>query len=136
MDWNLIIDAAIGLLGAIGGGGVIYWRANRQLKNAEASKGTTEARLAEADLAEQILEKFEKSVLSRMDSGEAVRKQEFKELKDEIRKRFDTIESENRRQNETLRDVVEYLNGGFAKFEENKRKATVKRKKATAQAHA
>jgi len=135
MDWNLIIDAAIGLLGAIGGGGVIYWRANRQLKNAEASKGTTEARLAEADLAEQILEKFEKSVLSRMDSGEAVRKQEFKELKDEIRKRFDIIEAEDRRQNETLRDVVEFLNGDFATFEAKKH-STTKRKKATAQAHA
>lgn len=133
MDWlNIIVTAIIGLAGALGGGGIIYWRANRQLKNAEAAKGTTEARQAEADFAGQILERYEKSILARMDSGDAVRSKEFKELTTKIDKRFDVIEAEDRKQNEILCDVVEYLNGGFQKFEENKRKAVAKRTKRVA----
>lgn len=134
MDWfNAIVAAFIGLAGALGGGGIIYWGATRKLKAAEANKGTTEARLAEADLAEQILEKFEKSVLSRMESGDAVRKQEFEILTAKIDKRFDVIEEEDRKQNETIRDIAEYLNGGFKKFEASKRRREAKKAKAQAQ---
>lgn len=140
MNWiELLKDIAeiIGpLLGIIGGSvGFIYWRENKALKAAEAEKGkaeagkaTTDARLAEADLAEKILEKYEKSVLARMDSGEAVRKQEFSELSANIGRRFDGIEQENSKQNGLLADIVEFLNGDFQQFEANKQKRAAKKK--------
>ena len=133
MEWlNAIVAAVVGLIGALGGGSIIYVKATRKIKEAEARKSTTDARLAEADFAQQILEKYEKGILDRMDSGDAVRSQEFRALEEKIDKRFDIIEEEDKKQNETLRDVVEYLNGGFQQFEEQKHsKTTKKRNKAT-----
>ena len=123
MEWlNAIVAAIVGLIGALGGGSVIYWRATRKSKEADAHKSTTEARLAEADFAEKILQKYEQGILARMDSGDAVRKQEFQELERKIDHRFDIIEAEDRKQNETMRDIVEYLNGGFQEFEREKHK--------------
>lgn len=124
MTWyQIVIDILFPLIGFIGGGvGIFFWRENKAMKAAEASKSKTEARLAEADLTEQILKKYQQSVIDRMDSGDAVRKQEFQDLEHKIDKRFDVIEEEDKKQNETLRDVVEYLNGGFQKFEEQKQK--------------
>ncbi len=142
MEWlNAIVAAIVGLVGAFGGGSIIYWRATRKAKEAEAHKSTTDARLAEADFAEKILEKYEKGILARMDSGEAVRKQEFEDMDKKIDKRFDNIESrlamvveEDRKQNDVLNsqnavlnDIVEYLNGGFQQFEETKKRKTRKR---------
>lgn len=128
MDWVEVILGGISTLaGLIGGGvGIFYWKENRELKKAEAHKSKTDARLAEANLAEEILEKYEKGILARMDSGDAVRQREFKDLEMKIDRRFDIIEEEDKKQNDTLRDVVEYLNGGFQKFEEQKRKSVKK----------
>lgn len=128
MEWlNVIVGAISTIIGLIGGGvGIYYWKESKELKKAEARKGSTEARLAEADLAEKILEKYEKGILARMDTGDAVRKQEFEELTTKLDHRFDIIEEEDRKQNETLRDVIEYLNGGFKQFEESKRKKNKK----------
>lgn len=123
MEWvNVIITAIVALAGAFGGGSLIYWRATRKAKTAEADKTTTDARLAEADLAEKILQKYEQGILARMDSGDAVRKKEFELLTAKIDGRFDGIEKENSRQNILLSDVVEYLNGDFQKFENSKHK--------------
>ena len=123
MEWvNVIITAIVALVGAFGGGSIIYWRATRKAKSAEADKTTTDARLAEADLAEKILQKYEQGILARMDSGDAVRKKEFELLAAKIDGRFDGIEKENSRQNILLSDVVEYLNGDFQKFENSKHK--------------
>ena len=123
MEWvNVIITAIVALVGAFGGGSIIYWRATRKAKSAEADKTTTDARLAEADLAEKILQKYEQGILARMDSGDAVRKKEFELLTAKIDNRFDGIEKENSRQNILLSDVVEYLNGDFQKFENRKHK--------------
>ena len=123
MEWvNVIITAIVALVGAFGGGSLIYWRATRKAKSAEADKTTTDARLAEADLAEKILQKYEQGILARMDSGDAVRKKEFELLTAKIDNRFDGIEKENSRQNILLSDVVEYLNGDFQKFENSKHK--------------
>lgn len=123
MEWvNVIITAIVALAGAFGGGSLIYWRATRKAKSAEADKTTTDARLAEADLAEKILQKYEQGILARMDSGDAVRKKEFELLTAKIDNRFDGIEKENSRQNILLSDVVEYLNGDFQKFENSKHK--------------
>ena len=123
MEWvNVIITAIVALAGAFGGGSLIYWRSTRKAKSAEADKTTTDARLAEADLAEKILQKYEQGILARMDSGDAVRKKEFELLTAKIDGRFDGIEKENSRQNILLSDVVEYLNGDFQKFENSKHK--------------
>ena len=123
MEWvNVIITAIVSLIGAFGGGSIIYWRATRKAKVAEADKTTTEARLAEADFAEKILQKYEQGILARMDSGDAVRKKEFELLIEKIDRRFDAIGNENKRQNGLLADIVEYLNGDFQQFEKNKKK--------------
>ena len=123
MEWvNVIITAIVALVGAFGGGSLIYWRETRKAKSAEADKTTTDARLAEADLAEKILQKYEQGILARMDSGDAVRKREFELLTAKIDNRFDGIEKENSRQNILLSDVVEYLNGDFQKFENSRHK--------------
>lgn len=123
MEWvNVIITAIVSLAGAFGGGSLIYWRETRKAKVAEADKTTTEARLAEADFAEKILQKYEQGILARMDSGDAVRKKEFELLIEKIDRRFDAIGNENKRQNGLLADIVEYLNGDFQQFEKNKKK--------------
>ena len=119
---NVIITAIVSLAGAFGGGSLIYWRATKKSKTAEADKTTTEARLAEADFAERILQKYEQGILARMDSGDAVRKKEFELLIEKIDRRFDAIGNENKRQNGLLKDIVEYLNGDFQQFEKNKKK--------------
>lgn len=127
MEWlNAIVAAIVGLVGAFGGGSIIYWRATRKSKDAEANKSTTEARLAEADFAEKILQKYEQGILARMDSGDAVRSKEFKDLTAKIDRRFDSMEAENKSQNSLLADIVEFLNGDFQQFESNKRKKTKK----------
>lgn len=123
MEWlNAIVAAVVGLIGALGGGSVIYWRATRRTKEADAAKSTTEARLAEADFAERILQKYEQGILARMDSGDAVRSKEFQELTIKIERRFDLMEAENKSQNSLLGDIVEFLNGDFQQFEKNKKR--------------
>lgn len=134
MDWIEIVNLIVGIfgtvIGIIGGSvGIIYWRENKAIKSAEAKKSTTDARMAEADLAEKILEKYEKGILARMDSGEAVRQREFSDLTQRIDKRFDSMEAENNKQNGLLADIVEFLNGDFQQFEANKRKTTKSKKK-------
>ena len=142
MNWIEIVNLIVGIFGTVvgivgGSVGIIYWRENKALKAAEAEKGkaeaqksNTEARLAEADLAEKILEKYEKGILARMDSGEAVRQREFSELTQRIDQRFDTMEAENTKQNSLLADIVEFLNGDFQQFEANKGKTPKSKKGA------
>lgn len=134
MDWIEIVNLIVGIfgtvIGIIGGSvGIIYWRENKAIKSAEAQKSTTDARMAEADLAEKILEKYEKGILARMDSGEAVRQREFSDLTQRIDQRFDSMEAENNKQNGLLADIVEFLNGDFQQFEANKRKTPKSKKK-------
>ena len=156
MNWELLIEIgnfAVGIIGVIGGtAGIIFWRAARKAqeaaakeKEANAQAATIEAKSKEADLVDTILQKFEKAVIGRMDQGEAVRKQEFDQLRSDIGGQLSNIQTENRKQNETiatqndriaeqndlLQDIKEYLNGGFAAFEANKhaQKPTKKTKK-------
>ena len=134
MNWIEIVNLIVGIfgtvIGIIGGSvGIIYWRENKAIKSAEAQKSTTDARMAEADLAEKILEKYEKGILARMDSGEAVRQKEFSDLTQRIDQRFDSMEAENNKQNGLLADIVEFLNGDFQQFEANKGKTTKGKKK-------
>lgn len=149
MNWELLIEIgnfAVGIIGVIGGtAGIIFWRAGRKEKAAQAQAASIDAKSKEADLVDTILQKFEKAVIGRMDQGEAVRKQEFDQLRTDIGGQLTSIQDENRKQNETiatqndriaeqndlLQDIKEYLNGGFAEFENRKhaQKPTKKTKK-------
>ena len=146
MNWELLIEIgnfAVGIIGVIGGtAGIIFWRAARKAqeaaakeKEANAQSAKIEAMGKEADFAETMLQKFEKAILARMDSGEAVRKQEFDQLRTDLGGQLTNLQAENRSQNETLaaqndllQDIKEYLNGGFAAFEESKHKPKGRKK--------
>lgn len=134
MNWIEIVNLIVGIFGTVvgtvgGSVGIIYWRENKAIKSAEAQKSTTDARLAEVDLAEKILQKYEQGILARMESGEAVRQKEFQNLTARIDKRFDSMENENSKQNSLLADIVEFLNGDFQLFEANKGKTNKTTKK-------
>ena len=140
MNWDLFFEIGnftIGVVGVIGGtAGIIFWRAARKAqeaaakeKEANAQSAKIEAMGKEADFAETMLQRFEKAVIGRMDQGEAVRKQEFDQLRTDLGGQLTNLQAENRSQNETLaaqndllQDIKEYLNGGFAAFEANKHK--------------
>ena len=158
MNWELLIEIgnfAVGIIGVIGGtAGIIFWRAARKAqeaaakeKEANAQAATIDAKSKEADLVDTILQRFEKAVIGRMDQGEAVRKQEFNQLRTDIGGQLSNIQAENRKQNETiaaqndriaeqsdlLQDIKDYLNGGFAEYESRKaakNKQTKRAKKA------
>ena len=149
MNWELVLQIgnfAIGVIGIIGGTvGILFWRSAKKEKEANAQAASIEAKGKEADLVDTILQKFEKAVIGRMDQGEAVRKKEFDQLRTDLGGQLSNIQTENRKQNETiaaqndrigeqndlLQDIKEYLNGGFAAFEANKhaQKPTKKTKK-------
>lgn len=138
IDYILKIgEFVLAVIGVIGGGvGIYYWRAYKKEKEANAQAATMDARQKEADLADSILEKYEKAILRRMDEGAAVTAKEFQELKTDVRDGLQDVREENRSQNEQiktiselLQDMKEYLNGGFAEFENNKHAKSKTRKK-------
>lgn len=130
MAWDVILqigEFALSVFGIIfGATGIYYWRAYKKEKEANAQAAAIDAKQKEADLAESILEKYEKAILARMDSGETVRKKEFQELEGKIDRRFDEVNNENSKQNGLLRDIVEFLNGDFQEFEKKKKGKTKK----------
>ena len=147
MNWELVLrigEFAIAFIGVIGGtAGIYYWKAYKKEKEANAQSASIEAKGKEADLVDTILQKFEKAVIGRMDQGEAVRKKEFDQLRTDLGGQLSNIQTENRKQNETiaaqndriaeqndlLQDIKEYLNGGFAEFELRKHSKQTKTKK-------
>lgn len=147
MNWELVLrigEFIIAVIGVIGGtAGVYYWKAYKKEKEANAQSAAIEAKQKEADFADSILEKYEKSILARMDSGESVRRKEFDQLRTDLGGQLSNIQNENRKQNETiatqndriseqndlLQDIKEYLNGGFAEFELRKHSKQTKTKK-------
>ena len=140
MNWELVLrigEFTITIIGVIGGtAGIYYWKAYKKEKEANAQSAAIEAKQKEADFAESILEKYEKSILARMDSDEMVRKKEFDQLRTDLGGQLSNIQTENRKQNEIiaeqndlLQDMKEYLNGGFAEFELRKHSKQTKTKK-------
>ena len=145
MTWELALrigEFIITFLGVIGGtAGIYYWKAYKKEKEANAQSAAIEAKQKEADFAESILEKYEKSILARMDSGESVRRKEFDQLRTDLGGQLTNIQAENRKQNETiaaqndriaeqselLQDIKDYLNGGFAEYEKRKHPAKTRR---------
>ena len=153
MNWELLVEIgnfAVGIIGVIGGtAGIIFWLAARKAqeaaakeKEANAQSAKIEAMGKEADFAETMLQKFEKAILARMDQGEAVNKKELDRVEQNLGQQLSNLQVENRAQNETiaaqssaisaqndlLQDIKEYLNGGFAAFEESKHKPKGRKK--------
>lgn len=130
-------EFVLAVIGVIGGGvGIYYWKAYKKEKEANAQSASLDAKRKEAELVDDVLQRYEKSVLRRMDEGAAVTAKEFQELKSDVRDGLQDVREENRSQNEQiktiselLQDMKEYLNGGFAEFENNKHAKSKTRKK-------
>ena len=136
MTWYELLIALIGA-GGIGGliatiAGVIQ---NRRKSVTEQKGSAIEQGKETLSLIDELYQKQIKWMSERMDSNDNVRKQEFDQLRTDIGGQLTNIQVENRAQNETigtmselLTDIKEYLNGGFAAFEESKHKPKGKRK--------
>ena len=122
MTWYELLIALIGA-GGIGGliatiAGVIQ---NRRKSVTEQKGSAIEQGKETLSLIDELYQKQIKWMSERMDSNDSVRKQEFSELRSSIDRRFDTIETENTKQNSLLADIVEFLNGDFQEFERKKK---------------
>ena len=100
---------------------------NRRKSKTEQKGSAIEQSKETIDLVDGLLQKQLKWMAERMDSNDSVRKQEFEQLRTDLGGQLTDIQVENRTQNETiaaqnelLQDIKEYLNGGFAAFEESK----------------
>lgn len=136
MTWYELLIALIGA-GGIGGliatiAGVIQGRR----KSVTEQKGSAIEQGKETlNLIDELYQKQIKWMSERMDSNDSVRKQELDQLRTDIGGQLTNIQVENRTQNETiaaqnelLQDIKEYLNGGFAAFEESKHKPKGRKK--------
>lgn len=130
MTWYELL---IALIGAGGIGGLIATTAgviqNRRKSVTEQKGSVIEQGKETLSLIDELFQKQIKWMSERMDSNDSVRKQEFNQLRTDIGMQLTNIQAENRQQNETiaalnelLQDIKEYLNGGFAAFEEKKHK--------------
>ena len=138
MNWY---ELAALILGAGGIGGFIATIAgviqNRRKSVSEQKGSAIEQGKETLSLIDELYQKQIKWMSERMDSNDNVRKQEFDQLRTDIGGQLTNIQVENRQQNETiaaqnelLQDIKEYLNGGFAAFEQSKHaKPTKTRKK-------
>lgn len=130
---NFSWDLLIALIGAGGIGGLIATIANviqaRRKSKSDEKGSAIEQGKETLSLIDELYQKQIKWMSERMDSNDNVRKQEFDQLRTDIGGQLTNIQVENRQQNETiaaqnelLQDIKEYLNGGFAAFEESKHK--------------
>lgn len=136
MTWYELLIALIGA-GGIGGliatiAGVIQ---NRRKSVSEQKGSAIEQGKETLNLIDELYQKQIKWMSERMDNNDSVRKQEFNQLLTDIGGQLTNIQAENRQQNETiaaqndlLQDIKEYLNGGFAAFEESKHKPKGRKK--------
>ena len=132
------LELIIALLGSGGIGALISIIAgviqNRRKSVSEQKGSAIEQTKETIDLVDGLLKKQLQWMAERMDSNNSVRKQEFEQLRTDLGGQLTDIQVENRTQNETiaaqssaisaqnelLQDIKEYLNGGFAAFEESK----------------
>lgn len=128
MNWY---ELAALILGAGGIGGLIATIANviqaRRKSVSEQKESKIEQTKETVNLVDDLLQKQLKWMSERMEQGETVRKNEFHELKVEIGAKLKDIQTENRKQNGLLSDIVEYLNGDFQEFEKNKHRKKSKK---------
>lgn len=117
-------EIILAILGSGGVGALIATIANviqsRRKSKTEEKGSAIEQSKETITLVDELLQKQLKWMSDRMDTGDAVRQQEFKTLEQKIDRRFDTMETENTKQNSLLADIVEYLNGDFKAFEKQK----------------
>jgi hypothetical protein len=143
MTWY---EFLIAIIGAGGIGGLIATIANviqaRRKSVSEQKESKIEQTKETVNLVDELLQKQLKWMSERMDQGETVRKQELEAIQQNLGQQLSNIQDENRKQNETiaaqneqistiselLQDMKEYLNGGFAEFEERKSRGTKKGK--------
>ena len=125
------LELIIALLGSGGIGALISIIAgviqNRRKSKTEQKGSAIEQSKETIDLVDGLLKKQLQWMAERMDSNDNVRKQEFDQLRTDLGGQLTDIQVENRTQNETiaglselLQDIKEYLNGGFAAFEQSK----------------
>ena len=137
MNWY---ELAALILGAGGIGGFIATIAgviqNRRKSVTEQKGSAIEQGKETLSLIDELYQKQIKWMSERMDSNDNVRKQEFDQLRTDIGGQLTNIQVENRTQNETiaaqnelLQDIKEYLNGGFAAFEQSKHSKQTKGRK-------
>lgn len=133
------LELIIALLGSGGIGALISIIAgviqNRRKSVTEQKGSAIEQGKETLSLIDELYQKQIKWMSERMDSNDNVRKQEFDQLRTDIGSQLSDIQVENRAQNETigtmselLTDIKEYLNGGFAAFEESKHKPKGRKK--------
>ena len=136
------LELIIALLGSGGIGALISIIAgviqNRRKSVSEQKGSAIEQSKETIDLVDGLLKKQLQWMAERMDSNDSVRKQEFEQLRTDLGGQLTDIQVENRTQNETigtmselLTDIKEYLNGGFAAFEQSKHATKVKPTKKT-----
>ena len=106
---------------------------NRRKSKTEQKGSAIEQSKETIDLVDGLLKKQLQWMAERMDSNDNVRKQEFDQLRTDLGGQLTDLQVENRRQNESIEgmsellgDIKEYLNGGFAAFEQSKRATKVK----------
>ena len=129
----------IALLGSGGIGALISIIAgviqNRRKSKTEQKGSAIEQSKETIELVDGLLKKQLQWMAERMDSNDNVRKQEFDQLRTDLGGQLTDLQVENRRQNESIEgmsellgDIKEYLNGGFAAFEEIKHPKKGKKK--------
>ena len=131
------LEIIFALLGSGGIGALISIIAgviqNRRKSKTEQKGSAIEQSKETIDLVDGLLKKQLQWMAERMDSNDNVRKQEFDQLRTDLGGQLSDLQVENRRQNESIEgmsellgDIKEYLNGGFAAFEQSKRATKVK----------
>ena len=127
------LELIIALLGSGGIGAIISIIdgviQNRRKSKTEQKGSAIEQSKETIELVDGLLKKQLQWMAERMDSNDNVRKQEFDQLRTDLGGQLTDLQVENRRQNESIEgmsellgDIKEYLNGGFAAFEESKHK--------------
>ena len=125
------LEIIFALLGSGGIGALISIIAgviqNRRKSKTEQKGSVIEQSKETIDLVDGLLKKQLQWMAERMDSNDNVRKQEFDQLRTDLGGQLTDLQVENRRQNESIEgmsellgDIKEYLNGGFAAFEQSK----------------
>jgi hypothetical protein len=108
MDLISLITGITGLLSVVFGTGfLLNYKAKKRLESANAEKAQTDANSDKVDLTDKILEKYQKSILDSMGGHDA--------RHDEQDRQMDKIQH-------SLAEISEYLNGGFASFQNKRRK--------------
>ena len=125
------LEIIFALLGSGGIGALISIIAgviqNRRKSKTEQKGSAIEQSKETIELVDGLLKKQLQWMAERMDSNDNVRKQEFDQLRTDLGGQLTDLQVENRRQNESIEgmsellgDIKEYLNGGFAAFEQSK----------------